>query len=344
MDLVVAVSVNSRAAVPDNLIRSAQRAVKVLYGDELIVRSYGTNYLLYTSDLPKRNLAEADFGAVAVGGYCTASTDELARPVAGAVKKHSRGSKTFTTADSPGGVASFFAVTPTECFAWSTVPSCTPVYHRRAGRRSTASRPTGRPSSPRCATTSMSTWSTCAGSSALATHSTAGRRTRHQFTPLYPLNDERVVRAAADLDRGERTSHRSIYRAISRFAPVALDAALFKDRWKFLEATPAAQPATAKQEHAPSKGHRPIATPFDLPAIREELRATDVFTMAAEVLRPGILDQLGFGCRPDVPDENPAPLADLPQRQVVKHVQRMYFLHHLTRDERVRRVAREIRR
>lgn len=129
MDLVVAVSVNSRAAVPDNLIRSAQRAVKVLYGDELIVRSYGTNYLLYTSDLPKRNLAEADFGAVAVGGYCTASTDELARPVAGAVKKHSRGSKTFTTADSPGGVASFFAVTPTECFAWSTVPSCTPVYH-----------------------------------------------------------------------------------------------------------------------------------------------------------------------------------------------------------------------
>lgn len=585
MYLVVAVSLNSRAAVPNDLIRRVQRAAKLLYGDALIVRSFGPNYLFHTSDMPKENLAEGDFGAVAVGGYCTASTDELTRLVAGAVKKHSRGSKTFATTESPGGVASFFAVTPTECFAWSTVPSCNPVYHATSrsadysvssnrpaivaalcdrvdvdmeyvrwvlgvgypldvrtpyagvnavpahhalvsagagqrlveGRASSASVPrnesqraaaqerfeaelqravsvTARFDAPELrlsagkdsrllaavlshlgievtahtiganegaiaqqladrlgmhlvvdraeqhdtdpaeriadmlratdglvdteshvayeiprplvadqdaimyghSSTAKGGWGQRMGQNkptaarqrldsalgcgnlarqevlrveeALAGHLArnyhppidllffpyvefrAGRyvepqylKQAHQFTPLYPLNDERVVSAAADLNRGERTSHRAIYRAISRFAPAALDAALFEDKWKFLETTPAAPPAAAKQEKKSlPKGRRPIGTPFDLPAIREELRSTDVFAMATEVLRPGVLDQLGFKHRPDMPDENPATLPDLAQRQVVKHVQRMYFLHHLTRDERVRRVAREI--
>lgn len=585
MYLVVAVSLNSQAAAPKDLIRRVQRAAKLLYGAELIVRSSGPNYLFHTADMPKENLAEGKFGAVAVGGYCTASTDELARLVAGAVKKYSRGEKAFATAESPGGVASFFAVTPTECFAWSTVPSCNPVYHATSrsgdfsvcsnrpaivaalcdcvdvdmeyvrwvlgvgypldvrtpyagvsavpahhaivsagagqrlveGRAPKASVPrnerqraaaqerfeaellravsvTARFDAPELrlsagkdsrllaavlshlgievtahtigtpegaiaqqladrlgmhlvvdaakpqdadpaertadmlratdglvcteshvvykplrpvvadqdaimyghSSAAKGGWAQRMGQNkptaarqrldsalgcgnlarqevlrveeALARHLArdydppidllffpyvefrAGRyvepqylKQAYQFTPLYPLNDERVVGAAAGLDRAERTSHQAIYRAISRFAPAALDAQLYMDSWKFLEATPTAQPTAAKQEKKSStKGRRPIRTPFDLPAIREELRSTDVFAMATEVLRPGVLDQLGFGHRPGVPDENPAAVPDLARRQVVKHVQRMYFLHCLTRDERVRRAAREI--
>jgi hypothetical protein len=118
-------------------------------------------------------------------------------------------------------------------------------------------------------------------------------KTASAYTPIYPLNDERMYVACSRLCRGARTNERAVYNTINHSAPALKGLELCEDKWRFepKEKIPAAK--VSEQNFATD------STPNEFKKMvgmaRNGLRGSQVVDMAIELLDPEIIGRCGLG-------------------------------------------------
>lgn len=118
-------------------------------------------------------------------------------------------------------------------------------------------------------------------------------KTATAYTPIYPLNDERMYVACSRLSRDERTNERAIYKAINDNAPILKGLALCEDKWRFepKEMLPAAKLSEENYatESTPSEFQKMVRM------ARNGIRGSQIVNMAIELLDPEIIGRCGLG-------------------------------------------------
>ncbi|TFL17385.1 hypothetical protein [Jannaschia formosa] len=143
-----------------------------------------------------------------------------------------------------------------------------------------------------------------------------------RFTPIFPLNDERVYVAVSNLNRRRRTREVSAFSAIEHFAPALAALPLVDDRWRFQTAEE--QIAAPEADLPPAAAELRAAVVEDIRHAADALRGTAVLARARELLEDEILQRCGL-----IDGKPGRRFEDFGRRHREKLVMRLWFAHQL---------------
>jgi len=120
-------------------------------------------------------------------------------------------------------------------------------------------------------------------------------KTATEYTPIYPLNDERMYVACSQLCRSARTNEKAVYNAINDSAPILKGLGLCEDKWRFepKEKMPAAK--VSEENFAPEGTSSQLKKMVGM--ARAGIRGSQIVDMASELLDPEIMGLSGLGTK-----------------------------------------------